>query len=166
MTREWKPGDVAAAWHPLVGEVLGIIDTDGRFYTADRRAVGISASAFENLRPLAVIDPENRKQVAHLCDALTPKRPMPVAERLHWFDRIVQNIDQLQAALREFVDPKPPEPEQRPIVHAVMYRDYKIGSLCRSGAWGAATMFSMVTDDVTCPGCRSKLDGTPQAVTP
>lgn len=46
-----------------------------------------------------------------------------------------------------------------PIIHAVMYRDYKIGTLCNSGAWGAPEAFSMITDRVTCPGCRGKLDG-------
>jgi len=47
-----------------------------------------------------------------------------------------------------------------PIVHAVMYRDYQIGSLCESRAWGPPMLFSAVTDDVTCPACREKLDGT------
>lgn len=45
------------------------------------------------------------------------------------------------------------------IIHAVMYRNYEIGTLCNSGAWGAATLFSMITDKVTCPGCRGRLDG-------
>jgi len=48
---------------------------------------------------------------------------------------------------------------ERAIVHAVMYRDYKIGTLCDSQAWGPAMLFTTITDHVTCPGCRAKLDG-------
>jgi hypothetical protein len=52
----------------------------------------------------------------------------------------------------------PAHPDQ-PIVHAVMYRDYQIGTLCDSRAWGPPMLFSTITDEVTCPGCRAKLDG-------
>lgn len=45
------------------------------------------------------------------------------------------------------------------IIHAVMYRDYKIGTLCNSAAWGPPMLFSAITDKVTCPGCRDKIDG-------
>lgn len=48
---------------------------------------------------------------------------------------------------------------ETPIVHAVMYRDYQIGTLCDSRAWGPPMLFSAVTDDVTCPRCREKIDG-------
>lgn len=47
----------------------------------------------------------------------------------------------------------------RPMIHAVMYRNYKIGTLCDSSAWGPAVLHSTVTDEVTCPGCRAKIDG-------
>lgn len=48
-----------------------------------------------------------------------------------------------------------------PLIHGVMYRNYQIGTLCDSRAWGPPMLFSAVTDKVTCPGCRAKLDGRP-----
>jgi hypothetical protein len=45
------------------------------------------------------------------------------------------------------------------IIHAVMYRDYKLGTICDSNAWGPPTLFTMVVEKVTCPGCRTTLDG-------
>lgn len=45
-----------------------------------------------------------------------------------------------------------------PIVHAVMYRDHKMGTLCESAAWGTPELFTAVTEHVTCPACRNKLD--------
>ena len=107
MTREWKPGDVAAAKHPLSdGDVRGIIDTDGRFYTTDLTCRGISSSAFalSNLRPLVVVDPEDREQVERLAAAIvTPEgRIEPSMERF---------VDRIADALRSLLaPPKPDEP--------------------------------------------------------
>jgi len=100
----WKPGDVAVAVHPLKddGVVRGIIDTDGRFYTTDQSVKGVSSSAFavSSLRPLVVIDPEDREQVERLNDAID------VVGYHHDF------VDRLQAALREFATPTPPPIEE------------------------------------------------------
>jgi hypothetical protein len=46
-----------------------------------------------------------------------------------------------------------------PIVHAVMYRNDQMGTLCDSRAWGTPSLFTAITEDVTCPGCRKKLEG-------
>lgn len=104
MSREWKPGDVAVATHPIRnGLVRGIIDTDGRFYTTDQSCVGISSSAFapDNLRPLVVIDPEDLEQVEQLRVDLINSGWIPDGD-----------ADALDSILRRVANPTPPKPEE------------------------------------------------------
>lgn len=59
-------------------------------------------------------------------------------------------------------DPTPPvtfHTVSGPIVHAVMYRDHQLGTLCQSGAYGNPELYTAVTEHVTCPACREKLEG-------
>lgn len=98
MKREWKPGDVVAF---TIGgtEYRGIIDTDHRPYTTDNRASGRLATP-SAIRPLVVIDPEDRGQVERLWDLVALQaRANPVGGGA---------LEDMQAALREFADPKPP----------------------------------------------------------
>lgn len=109
MSAEWKPGDVGLV--PFPGDV-------GLVPFSDEAAVGFRVSggwvtkwnlsplAYADVRPLVVIDPENREQVerldalidAGLCGKDTPKWSGPA--------------DVLQAALREFANPTPPKPDE------------------------------------------------------
>jgi hypothetical protein len=57
----------------------------------------------DDLRPLVVIDPENREQVERLTNMFGQER----ANSVFHPDRPLM-ADQMQAALREFADPKPP----------------------------------------------------------
>lgn len=45
-----------------------------------------------------------------------------------------------------------------PLMHAAMFRDGLPGTLCRPG-W--EPMVTAVTDKVTCPACRQRIDGGP-----
>jgi hypothetical protein len=59
-------------------------------------------------------------------------------------------------------DPTPPvtfDIVSGPIVHAVMYRDHHLGTLCQSGAYGNPELYTAVIEHVTCPACREKLEG-------
>lgn len=96
MAREWKPGDVAMA--PGVGTIL-LRSFDGGW----RSARAARVLDFRNVRPLLVIDPEDREQVERLM------------ERFHMGDRgeLITNADDMQAALRSLLaPPKPDEPQQ------------------------------------------------------
>jgi hypothetical protein len=98
MTREWKPGDVAISTHGPNGNAVIYRVEDGW------RCAAWGDDQFHKRldiepRPLVVIDPEDREQVErlHLAYATTAK---------------ANRVDAMQAALREFADPKPPKPEE------------------------------------------------------
>lgn len=97
MSREWKPGDVA------------LDDIERRFMHLDNgQWVGITGTRYwgGELRPLAVIDPEDREQVERLGRAYVETWLGPREEAS------VETIDQMQAALRNLVTPpKPDEPQ-------------------------------------------------------
>jgi hypothetical protein len=108
MKRDWKPGDVAID----AGGTPGIITTDGDRASTEARWVEFANGntarlSDQTIRPLVVIDPEDREQVERLLN-------------LYWVERNpddeadVQNypeyVNDLQAALREIADPKPEEP--------------------------------------------------------
>lgn len=105
--REWKPGDVAVI-RTAGGdrEVVGLRDTNGwahlRDYETTMRSHSLwsTASQVEVIRPLVVIDPEDREQARDLWAA--------------WIDagaHMEPGIGRLQAALRSLVaPPKPDEP--------------------------------------------------------
>lgn len=101
MSREWKSGDVA-----MVGvgchanRHVGMFDGVGWRY-ADGIRWAANDPAIVTARPLVVIDPEDREQVERLWRIWTTFAPN---------HRLAQ--DNLQAALREYADPKPPKPEE------------------------------------------------------
>ena len=109
---EFKPGDVVV--HPEHGR--GIVTADGEgggsLWTEFAPGVTIRLRVVAaNLRRLVVIDPEGREEVERLRDL------MDVA----WVDQGNGQVEArtrgargnaMQAALREFADPKPPKPEE------------------------------------------------------
>ena len=98
MSKQWKPGDVAAVqcsdgkWRQAMFNLY-----QGRwtwsFGDATLRDADTSVA-----RPLVVIDPENREEVERLGKTL--------------FAAGFTATGRLQDALREFADPKPPKPEE------------------------------------------------------
>jgi len=99
MTREWKPGDVA------VGRIAKY---EGRFVfrgeydgwdELDGTEGGWDGTFIADLRPLVVIDPEDREQVERLVKTYNNGEV-----ETEW-------VDAMQAALRSLIaPPKPPEP--------------------------------------------------------
>jgi hypothetical protein len=91
--REWKPGDVAHV--PGVGRAL--LADDGAWVTQriGKRHDAETFGRFTSVRPLAVIDPEDREQVERLTDLLWETCDDATAQT------------DMQAALREFANPTP-----------------------------------------------------------
>jgi len=106
MSREWKPGDVAISkghvifraelvtgeprWH----DKFGVLGRDDTWPTTPQ------------IRPLVVIDPEDREQVERLTHVFYEVRGLGSPALAP--DRVTN----MQAALREFADPKPPKPAE------------------------------------------------------
>ena len=119
MKREWKPGDVAlveAGLRTTVGDWPRVALVSHRrehanpnllefaYATGGFDMVGDLAEGF-TARPLVVIDPEDREQVERLAtEFLTCARSLPAT--------INAVADTMQAALREFANPRPPKPEE------------------------------------------------------
>lgn len=95
MSRAWKPGDVAMVTATNRGNHYRAY-FDGEMW---REAASPSFCLIEptDIRPLVVIDPEDRDQVKRLYDG---------------YYSICGGIDAMQAALREFANPTPPKPEE------------------------------------------------------
>lgn len=93
MKREWKPGDVGVFYDD--GSPLLAAFTDKGWFWLKNNAPVLSVRP-EQFRPVVTIDPEDREQVERLWDAI-----MDVAV-----------IGDMQDALREFADPKPPRPDE------------------------------------------------------
>ena len=107
MSTNWKPGDVALVrLDDRDGEFIGLRDTHGwATNRTDRHrshAHWTNAAYVTPVRPLVVIDPEDREQVERLYD-LYASAPSDVGLRGHEF---------LAHALREFANPKPPKPDE------------------------------------------------------
>ena len=102
MSREWKPGDVAMIPFSR-GEVRAIYRPDG-WIVCDTLATD-GCTAFTDVRPLVVIDPEDREQMARVESA--------IAEACGW-TRLVDDrrVDAFQQAFRELANPKPPKPDE------------------------------------------------------
>lgn len=113
MSAEWKPGDVAV--------VDGIVSV---------------------VRPLVVIDPEDREQVERLAVAYTTVESARSGDEYRaWENRSAEArgriVDGLAAALREFANPTPPKPEEPTGLGAVVedadgaryVRDYERGAM-------------------------------------
>ena len=95
MSREWKPGDVAMWRGERVFRILDYTNNDEPEWHSIDSGQAYPASS-DDLRPLVVIDPEDRDQVDRLARLVSPRvTPGEVV------------IDALQSALREFADPKP-----------------------------------------------------------
>ncbi|KAB2809234.1 hypothetical protein F9L07_19530 [Pimelobacter simplex] len=109
--REWQPGDVmVATWATIYGEPVVHFMVDGcnnsdhhdePHWHDVRGGWSSSLTLAADVRPLVVIDPEDREQVErllclfHQADQTTPA-----------------GMDRMQAALREFVTPTPPKPNE------------------------------------------------------
>lgn len=101
MTREWQPGDV------VVVARMRAFYTDGNegpmFTFADGSRARADVVPADPSRPLVVIDPEDAEQVERLI-RLQDKH-------FDGYERstvLAADRDSMQAALREFADPKPP----------------------------------------------------------
>jgi hypothetical protein len=105
MTAEYKPGDLAMVnnrhdesdWKVGVCVGGGPIG-DARWMLPDGMTVWGSVT---EVRPLVVIDPEDREQVERLLEDWWQRGG---------FGNGAEGHDNMQAALREFADPKPPKP--------------------------------------------------------
>lgn len=124
MSTDWKPGDVAM--------VTWVDDYDGDVQTAVRVMVsngttddapgqrrpawwggdGYLAAGMKGLsaRPLVVIDPEDRKQVDRLADALI--EAMCKADTGWDKARAYEVRSHMRTALIEFANPTPPKPDE------------------------------------------------------
>lgn len=100
--REWKPGDVAMVTLFGEGSRVGIKDTHGWAivnHVGDRAySRWHNGSLVQDARPLVVIDPEDREQVARLADFF---RRLP--------DPLMNTIASMQAALRSLIEPQRPD---------------------------------------------------------
>ena len=103
MGRAWRAGDVAMVTVEDREVFCTFYDTGrerGWFHGlgfTDHHYVACEGEA--DARPLVVIDPEDRDQVARLRDAV-------------WPHKAVNLLQNWQAALRDFADPIPPKPEE------------------------------------------------------
>lgn len=100
--REWKPGDVAT----FAGETVLFTDNGDWYWAATGMRCHRQGKVTSEARPLVVIDPGNREQV----DALTKA----IVEACYADGNVICanngiHLDTVQAALREFADPKPPK---------------------------------------------------------
>lgn len=106
MEREWKPGDVATA---RINTWRGRVFRTGNTWTTDDGDAEWTDEYVSELRPLAVIDPEDREQVERLVRSYYSEwADLPPAE----VDLSSGEPDAMQAALREFANPTPPKPDE------------------------------------------------------
>lgn len=108
MTRDWKPGDVAMVGHRLyenseeLTHKVRILRSDGKWHGATGWVMNIPEAAI-SIRPLVVIDPEDREQVERFTYLFLEH---------HWGSEGQTHTDAARAALREFADPRPPKPDE------------------------------------------------------
>ena len=106
--REWKPGDVI----DVDGErafIQAMSNGDLHVEFADYGTLGgcyLKNLTTQKVRPLVVIDPEDPEQVERLLVTYHAQYP------IKWGDDNGAHVINLQAALREFADPKPTRPEE------------------------------------------------------
>jgi hypothetical protein len=123
MSREWKPGDVVSATvggRPNVRLVAGWSKYDPRLRWCElspRWADGddddcwFMPAQVADARPLVVIDPTDRVQVERLRDLWDEAHEDQQGHKPSQSAKGARG-NALQAALREFADPKPPKPEE------------------------------------------------------
>lgn len=96
--REWEPGDVAMT----AKHTVALCHNGGQMI--DQGGAPWSNEKFpDNLRPLVVIDPEDREQVEAFTHLFLAH---------YWGDEHPTHTDAGQAALREFANPTPPRPDE------------------------------------------------------
>lgn len=106
MSGQWKPGDV------------GIIGNAPAFYVnqnGDRfwmSPIGTHWRDVDPIRPLVVIDPEDREQGERLARAIHDAihKPGDFDSRTDMSREVLTDL--MQSALREFANPTPPRPEE------------------------------------------------------
>jgi hypothetical protein len=110
MAREWKPGDVArfdfgGSTVPMVGVRVAACVHDN--HTNRGPHWHLSSGGWtqydDRARPLAVIDPEDMEAVSQLMGHFSRADGAIYGKR---------GVDNMQAALREFAEPKPPRPDE------------------------------------------------------
>jgi hypothetical protein len=106
--REWKPGDVAVLTTPDGREFMAVRTeggSTGDYWSAPKGWPRGSVSDECAIRPLVVIDPEDREQVERLIRASVGTHSgCPDVLEIS-----AAQIDHMQAALREFANPTPVE---------------------------------------------------------
>jgi hypothetical protein len=107
--RQWQPGDVAMVTVDYgratdVAREVVCFRTAGWWRDAKTGAsYGSALREVKDARPLVVIDPEDREQVERLAVLFLGKLSTYVN---------TADIKAMQAALREFANPKPPKPDE------------------------------------------------------
>lgn len=116
MSKDWKPGDVAlveaGCW---ANRKVALRLAEGWAHT---NGVNVDGDGVVSVvRPLVVIDPEDREQVERLILALPDAADWGFASANNYDHpddlAVVEGIfEPFQTALREFANPKPPKPEE------------------------------------------------------
>lgn len=145
MKREWKPGDVAlieAGCHANLKVAIrtGVPSNMGWAYSDTHNGLSTqnwtadTHGTISVIRPLVVIDPEDRAQVERLANELARIQ----GERDHM---AVWHTD-LADALREFANPTPPRPDEPQGRGAVIedasgfpYTRFSKSESCNEGDW-------------------------------
>lgn len=97
--RRWKSGDAAM----VNGQVC--INTGGDWEHGSPLAFKYADHESLDVRPVVVIDPEDREQARSLLETYG-------RQFTNWTPELDSNVTRLQAALREFANPKQPKPEE------------------------------------------------------
>ena len=130
MSREWKPGDVAmvndctrpdAPWKAATCKEAAIPGQHEAVWILHDSGAKVWGSV-STARPLVVIDPEDREQVERLIGAVHHVDPDGIEPH---------DIDEMQAALREFANPTP-RIEEPTNLYAVV-RDANNNEWCHVG---------------------------------
>lgn len=138
MSREWKPGDVAATDYQgyksrafvVEGRACPLTHPEAAHWHGQGGGWNPLDDRAASYRPLVVIDPEDREQV----------------ERL-WVAMLNVNRANAQAALREFANP--PEPKPEVWEHLASRSDDTLTALCGK-VWQPAENVTVVG---RCPEC-------------
>ena len=106
MTREWKPGDVVAVLNGAVEQIALVtasLRVSGLFVeTSAGDSIPLECIEDGTMRPLVVLDPEDREQVERLCAAMKSNG---------WTGIDDDAPSDMQTVLRSLVaPPKPDEP--------------------------------------------------------